>query len=100
VTPDWFIVESRADDEVRDAYAWYQNERQGLGDDFLAELRAAYLRIIEGPRRYQATSTGVRRVQLRRFPYIVYFVIEGEVVIVFAVLHARRDPAIWQRRRG
>lgn len=99
MTPDWFIVESRADDEVRAAFHWYEGERPGLGDDFLAELRATYERIIDGPLRYQATRHGARRALLRRFPYIVYFVIEGELVIVFAVLHARRNPAIWQSRR-
>ena len=28
------------------------------------------------------------------------FFIEGDVVVVIAVLHASRDPAEWQRRRG
>jgi toxin ParE1/3/4 len=100
VTPDWFIVDSRADDEVRAAFHWYESERLGLGNEFLAELRATYERIIDGPLRYQEIRHGARRALLHRFPYIVYFVIEDEAVIVFAVLHARRNPAIWQGRRG
>jgi len=41
-----------------------------------------------------------RRAPLRRFPYAVFFALEGNLVIVTAVLHVRRDPAEWQRRRS
>jgi len=38
--------------------------------------------------------------RLRRFPYIVYFAVEGDIIIVVAVLHASREPSEWQRRGG
>ena len=93
------ISETRADLDVESAFAWYENERTGLGLGFLGELRAAYDRIAGGPLGYQALRSGIRRALLRRFPYAVYFVIEGDAVVVIAVLHASRDPADWQRRR-
>ena len=99
MTPDRFVVESRADDDVRATFHWYEAERPGLGAEFLVVLRAAYERIIDGPLRYATIRSGARRALVRRFPYIVYFVIEDEFVIVFAVLHARRNPSVWQRRR-
>jgi plasmid stabilization system protein ParE len=71
-----------------------------LGLQFLDELRASYDRIVEGPLKYQELRSGIRRALLRRFPYAIYFAIEGDVVVVLAVLHASRDPAEWQRRRG
>jgi plasmid stabilization system protein ParE len=49
---------------------------------------------------YQDLRLGIRRALLRRFPYAVYFAVDGDVVVVIAVLHASRDPAEWQRRRG
>jgi plasmid stabilization system protein ParE len=49
---------------------------------------------------YQELSSGIRPGLLRRFPYAVYFSVEGDVVVILAVLHASRDPAEWQRRRG
>ena len=39
-----------------------------------------------------------RRVLLRRFPYAVYFVDEGEFIEVFAILHQQQEPAVWQTR--
>ena len=94
------ISEPRADLDVEAAFEWYENERQGLGLEFLDELRAAYNRIADGPLKYQELRGGIRRALLRRFPYAVYFAIEGDVVVVVAVLHASRDPAEWQRLRG
>lgn len=68
--------------------------------EFLDELRAAYNRIADGPLKYEELRGGIRRALLRRFPYAVYFALEGDAVVVVAVLHASRDPAGWQRLRG
>ena len=94
------VSEPRADLDVEAAFEWYENERLGLGVEFLDELRATYNRIADGPLKYQELRGGIRRALLRRFPYAVYFAIEGDAVVVVAVLHASRDPAEWQRRRG
>ena len=60
----------------------------GLGAEFLGELRACYDRISQGPFKYRALRSDMRRVLLRRFPYAVYFVIEDErLLLVVAVLH-------------
>ena len=53
-----------------------------------------------GPLDYQDLRAGIRRALLRRFPYAIYFAVENDTVLVVAVLHASRDPAEWQRRRG
>ena len=94
------VAEPRADLDVAATFDWYENEEAGLGQDFLDELRAAYDRIADGPLAYQDLRSGIRRGLLRRFPYAVYFAVEGDVVVVLAVLHVARDPAEWQRRRG
>lgn len=54
--------------------------------------------ILEGPLKYQELRSGIRRALTRRFPYGIYFSIEGELVVIVAVLHTARDPAQWQRR--
>lgn len=94
------ISEPRADLDVEAAFEWYENERPGLGLEFLDELRAAYDRISDGPLKYELLRSEIRRALLNRFPYAVYFAAEEDVIVVVAVLHASRDPAEWQRRRG
>ena len=88
------VTDARADRDVESAYDWYEAERPGLGLEFLTELRSAYDRIVNSPFGYQVVALGVRRALLRRFPYGVYYDIEGDV------MHGSRDPSRWQRRSG
>jgi toxin ParE1/3/4 len=59
---------------------WYEREEPGLGFQFLAELRAAYELIVDHPVGYQDIRSGIRRALTRRFPYAVYFSVEGETI--------------------
>ncbi len=94
------VAGPRVDLDVAATYQWYENEQPGLGLEFLDQLRSTYDRIAARPFQYQDLRSGIRRALLRRFPYAVYFAVEGDLVIVLAVLHASRDPAKWQRRGG
>ena len=89
---------SDANQDIEGAYWWYEAEEPGLGLEFLDELRVAYRKIADGPHRYQELRSGIRRALTTRFPYAIYFYVDGDVVIVLAVLHAARNPAEWQRR--
>ena len=91
------VAEPRADVDVEAAFDWYENERAGLGLEFLEDLRATYDRVADGPLAYQDLRSGIRRALVRRFPYAVYFAVEADVIVVLAVLHVSRDPAEWQR---
>jgi plasmid stabilization system protein ParE len=100
VTEYRLVAEPRVDLDVAAAYQWYESEEPGLGLAFLDQLLATYDRIATGPLHYQGLRSGIRRALLRRFPYAVYFAVEGDFVVVLAILHVSRDPAEWQRRGG
>jgi hypothetical protein len=36
---------------------------------------------------------------VNRFPYLVHYLIEDDVVLVLGVYHARRMPITWRDRR-
>ncbi|HTG15940.1 MAG TPA: type II toxin-antitoxin system RelE/ParE family toxin [Blastocatellia bacterium] len=91
-------AESSVDADIEAAFQWYESEEPGLGFEFVDELRHAYRRILNAPFKYEALRYGIRRAITRRFPYAIYFSVEGEVIVVVAVLHTARDPAEWQRR--
>jgi plasmid stabilization system protein ParE len=100
VTEYRLVAQPQVDLDISAAFDWYDKEQAGLGREFLGELRATYYRVVDGPLKYQPLRSGIRRALVRRFPYAVYFAVEGEVIVVLAVLHVSRDPAEWQRRRG
>lgn len=97
MTPRLFVRDDAAVD-IEDAAEWYEGRRAGLGGEFLRAVRAALAGIAREPLRFPTARGEVRRARVRRFPYIVFFVPEQERVVVHAVLHAHRDPRVWQER--
>ena len=47
------------------------------------------------PDRQPEYYRGFRRVFLSRFPYKVFYLLEGNAVVVFRVLHGRQDHVRW-----
>jgi hypothetical protein len=41
---------------------------------------------------------GVRSLRIHRFPYVIHYRIEGEMIVVFAIMFGGRDPSAWQGR--
>jgi plasmid stabilization system protein ParE len=98
VTQFRFEAEAAVSFDVEAAFEWYETENSGLGFEFLNQLRRSYLRILENPLAYQELRHGIRRALTRQFPYAIYFSIEGEIILILAVLHTARNPAEWQKR--
>ncbi len=84
--------------EIDEAYRWYEQQQQGLGDDFLAALETVFHRLQTMPLGHQVIYRDVRRGLARRFPYAVYYRVHADRVEVIAVHHCRRNPSDWQAR--
>lgn len=93
------VLRSAARDDVFGAWEWYEAQRSGLGGDFLSCVDAALAAIAREPSLAMEVGDGIRRVLIRRFPYGIFFLIEGELLVVLGVLHQRRNPRAWQQRR-
>jgi len=69
-----------------------------LGTRFAAAIEGAFERIWTTPALYPLVTDDVRFIIPRRFPYVVYYRVEGDRVAVLAVIHKRQDQAKWKRR--
>jgi toxin ParE1/3/4 len=80
---------------------WYEGQREGLGSEFREAVDAALARIGDHPLAYPERYRGLRRVVLRRFPYVLWYRPFQNFVVVLACVHGGRDPrAIRARLRG
>ena len=89
---------SVAEREMRDAFDWYQGQSPGLGVEFLAELDSAVGRIRRYPESCTVLKGGMRRALLSRFPYGLWYAIESDAAVVYAVAHLHREPRYWTDR--
>ena len=86
------------DEDLAEARDWYDKRREGLGQEFLAQVDAAIEFISVNPELRPAEFRSVRRAKVRRFPYIVYYRIVEPDIEVLAILHGRRNPRVWRSR--
>lgn len=92
------IVRPEAQADLLAAYRWYEKHSEGLGREFLRSVEASLYSIQRNPKIYQKVHKNIYRSFIRRFPYGVLYLVDGEHIVVLAVLHARRDPQQWQKR--
>ncbi len=79
----------------------YDNRQvPGLGDAFVDEVEAGIGDILRGPAVWRVIEDDVRRYLIKRFPYGIYYTIEDDMIVIWAVKNLHRDPDYWQRRRG
>jgi toxin ParE1/3/4 len=90
-----FIPEAEAD--VMDAYGWYNERGQGIADEFRRSVDGCLAAIARHPSAFPIVHRELRRALLRRFPYGIFYLVEGAEVVVFGCMHAARDPKAWQR---
>ena len=85
------LIRAAAEKDLDDAHRWYNNQRPGLGDEFLVSIAEAFTRLEQHPERYRVIYKEFRRVLVERFPYRIFYQLRGNDVIVFRVLHHARD---------
>ncbi|MBI3901714.1 MAG: type II toxin-antitoxin system RelE/ParE family toxin [Nitrosomonadales bacterium] len=92
------VFRKQARRELDEAGDWYEKERAGLGMEFLAEIQNLTQRIANTPEQFPALYRDVRKAVARRFPYCIYFRERNQRIVVLAVFHSARNPAVWQQR--
>lgn len=80
-----------AQTDVRNARDWYDRQRAGLGAEFLVAVENALARLEQNPTRQRVYYRGLRCILTRRFPYKLFYLVQGETVHVLRILHGRRD---------
>ena len=78
-------------------YHFYEGQAHGVGAYFLDSLFADIDSLVLHAG-VHCVVNGSHRCLASRFPFAIYYRIEGDVVYVRAVLDCRRNPA-WIRRR-
>ena len=84
--------------EIENAYAWYQERAEGLGDDFIEELESAFAAIAALPETWPKFGRSCRRFLLGKFPFSIIYRLDGDTVFVLCVMHNSRKPGYWEDR--
>ena len=85
------ILTLRARQDIQETIKWYNSRQRGLGRKFHAFLKLAISTIKASPF-YEVRYAEIRCFKIKRFPYLIHFIVEQDTVYVLAVICTHRDP--------
>jgi plasmid stabilization system protein ParE len=92
------IIAPEVQQDIADAYTWYEDHRPGLGEEFLGCVDACIHAICRIPELYSKVHEDYRRALVRRFPYAIFYEYTEGKVIVYSIFHTSQDPKKWKKR--
>lgn len=84
--------------EIRQAALFYEDCREGTGQEFLDSVESAFEQIQRYPTVWRILKGRFRRYLLQRFSYGVIYAVDEDVIYIAAVMHLKRKPGYWVSR--
>jgi len=92
------VISPRAHADLNDAWRWYEDRQQGVGDRFMLRVDEVLARICRDPEMFPILQRGARWAAVPRFPYGILYRVEDSDLVVLGVIHGRRGPREWKSR--
>jgi hypothetical protein len=85
-------ISEEAVEDLSDGYLFYEAQQAGLGEYFTSCLRADIDRLRVYGGMHRVVYKDYHRLLSKVFPYGIFYTIEGQQAVVWAVIDLRRDP--------
>ena len=92
------IVSPEAENDLKEIFSWYEDNRIGLGYDFLLQVDAGINFVKRNPEIHPIEYKGTRKHLIKKFPYKIIYLVKEEEIIVLAVLHGKRSFELLKSR--
>jgi len=89
-----------AENDLDEAFIWYENQRIGLGEEFIKYVEIAFDFIKKHPKASERKEINVHRSIMDKFPYGIYYKMDQEhsQIQIIGILHFKRTPNLWKKR--
>lgn len=92
------IFAPEAQQDIDEAYSWYEDRRHGLGEEFLSCVEATIQKICRTPELYAKIYNEYRRTLVRRFPYAIFYEYTNGNIYIYSIFHTSQNPEKWKKR--
>jgi len=86
-----------ASQELREAFDYYEEQLKGLGKRFISSFEDSIRLIQKIPFGWRKISKNTRRINLKNFPYLILYVIDGDTIIITFICHSHHNPEYYKR---
>jgi len=87
-------VRQIARQEIISAARYYGRKSPTLGLQFFDRIDNLFALIKEHPLLFPLSFPQFRRALLKQFPYVIFYEIENDMILVGAVLHQHQDTSV------
>ena len=84
--------------DINEAMDFYSSISESLGEGFWTELEKVFSELKKAPEAHHFDPSGLRRINLKRFPYNVLYLIKEDRIRIQVVRHNSRRPSFGVRR--
>lgn len=85
------FIEEDARKDIQEAIRWYNKKKKGLGKEFHRHFLLFVSALSQNPM-YQVRYDEVHCLPLKKFPYMIHFVVSKKNVIIYGVFHTSLNP--------
>ena len=85
-------------EDYLDAVSYYAHINPRLAKSFIEVVEAGIEDILRQPEAWHIVEEDIRRHLIKRFPFGIYYCIEGDSIFIYAVMHMSRHPDYWKSR--
>jgi len=92
-------IKPEAHADIQEGIDWYNSRQPGLGKRFHSAVKQEFKLLRKSPL-FQIRYDGVRCLPLKKFPYMVHFIVneENKQIVVLGLICTYKDPAEWETR--
>lgn len=87
-----------AEQDIREAYIWYEDQKVKLGQLFKESISTAFKQIQSNPLGFQVRYNEIRVCFLKKFPFGIHYLLKDKSILVIAVFHSSIDSSKWITR--
>ena len=84
--------------DLLEAASFYQESSVDLSERFIVCTEKFFVQISYAPLIFQKIYRNVRKVNMGKFPYHIYYEVNKNNISVIAILHEKRSPKVWKNR--
>jgi toxin ParE1/3/4 len=91
-------LSNEAEIDFDKSYEFYTLKSEKNSDNFYKSINSALNKICKSPSVNPKIYKEIRKLVLKKFPFVIYYQIDEMVIRIIAIFHTSRNPNIWLDR--
>ena len=84
-------VKPSAESDILFAFTFYENQKTGLGSQYILEIDKVFNRISKFPKIGKVVYKDFHQILILKFPFRIFYKVHNSEIHIYAVIHQSRE---------